>query len=400
MTPFPSPLLTACALALSLLSAGCTIWLPPMDVNDDTTLRNRAVADTRNGVQVQAAALSSADSERIFGTDLHKTGVQPVWIEVRNGSSQPLWLLRSGTDPDYYAPLEVAWSLHTLFDIYTNTQIDRYFTMRAFKNPIAPGEAHEGFLFVHTERQTTLLNIDLFGAHTLISFTMFAPVPDDNVGGGQEGFRYPDAQVQDCDDLSTLRAALEQLPCCATGTGGTAQGDPLNVVFVGKVTDIGRAAVRRGYRLGERADDMVQLVFDRPPDVVLRKQAQAGAPSNWVRAWLAPIRFEGRSVYLAQAGRAVGGRFAQSSTKDIVLDEDVDEARDLLIQDMMYSAGLEKLGFVAGVGEVSDAQPPSAFHGTRYHTDGLRAVLFFAARPLGLNDVEFLQWVPYLDAHQ
>jgi hypothetical protein len=366
-----------------------------MDVNDDTTLRNRAVADTRNGVQVQAAALSSADSERIFGTDLHKTGVQPVWIEVRNGSSQPLWLLRSGTDPDYYAPLEVAWSLHTLFDIYTNTQIDRYFTMRAFKNPIAPGEAHEGFLFVHTERQTTLLNIDLFGAHTLISFTMFAPVPDDNVGGGQEGFRYPDAQVQDCDDLSTLRAALEQLPCCATGTGGTAQGDPLNVVFVGKVTDIGRAAVRRGYRLGERADDMVQLVFDRPPDVVLRKQAQAGAPSNWVRAWLAPVRFQGGAVYVAQAGRPVGGRFSSPDAK-VVLNNDVDEARNLFVQDMMYS-GLSKLGFVTGVGETPDTRPRSTLDGARYYTDGLRAVLFFATRPHSLGDIEILHWAQYLD---
>jgi hypothetical protein len=27
----------------------------------------------------------------------------------------------------------------------------------------------------------------------------------------------------------------------------------------------------------------------------------------------------------------------------------------------------------------------------------LRAVLFFATRPLSLSDVEFLDWVPYLD---
>ena len=56
-----------------------------------------------------------------------------------------------------------------------------------------------------------------------------------------------------------------------------------------------------------RADDMAQQVFGRPPDVVLRKQAQAGAPSTSMRVWLAPIRFEGRSVYLVQAGRPVGG---------------------------------------------------------------------------------------------
>ena len=67
--------------------------------------------------------------------------------------------------------------------------------------------------------------------------------------------------------------------------------------------------------------------------------------------WLAPIRFEGGSVYLVQAGRPVGGRFAPRGATGIALHDDVDEARNLLIQDMMYSGGLEKLGFVTGVGD-------------------------------------------------
>jgi hypothetical protein len=384
-------------LASSLAATGCTTWQPPAAVSD-AALRSRAVTDARNGVRVQAAVLSRADSQQMLGADLDKIGVQPVWIEVRNGTPQPLWLLRSGTDPDYYAPLEVAWSLHTLLDSDTNTRIDGYFNKLALNNPIAPGEVREGILFIHPEFRTMLLNIDLFGEHTLISFTLFPPVPDDGGGGGPMSFRYSDAQLQDCADLASLRTALERLPCCAIDARDNTQSDPLNVVFVGKLADIGSATVRRGYRLNVRADDMAQLVFGRPPDAVLRKQAQGGAPSNWVRAWLVPIRFQGDSVYLAQAGRPVGGRFVNSGTKDIVLDENVDEARNLLIHDMMYSGGLEKLGFVTGVGEVSDAQPPSALHGARYRTNGLRAVLFFATRPLSLNDVEFLQWVPYLDA--
>ena len=35
--------------------------------------------------------------------------------------------------------------------------------------------------------------------------------------------------------------------------------------------------------------------------------------------------------------------------------------------------------------------------GARYHTDGLRATLFLATRPLSLSDVEFLDWAPYLE---
>ena len=62
---------------------------------------------------MSAAVLSAEDSRRMFGADLDNTDVQPVWIEIRNRTSQPLWLLRPGTDPDYFSPLEVAWSLHT-----------------------------------------------------------------------------------------------------------------------------------------------------------------------------------------------------------------------------------------------------------------------------------------------
>jgi len=64
---------------------------------------------------------------------------------------------------------------------------------------------------------------------------------------------------------------------------------------------------------------------------------------------------------------------------------------------MMYSGGLEKLGFTAGVGAASPTQPRTTLGGSWYFTDGLRATLFFATRPLSLADVEFLDWVPYLE---
>ena len=117
---------------------------------------------------------------------------------------------------------------------------------------------------------------------------------------------------------------------------------------------------------------------------------------TWVRAWLTPIRFEDQSVYLAQVGRPVGGRFTPRDS-EILLQENVDEARNLLIQDMMYSGGLEKLGIVTGVGSSSHAQPRTTFSGARYFSDGLRAVMFFATRPLGLADVQLLDWEPYVE---
>ena len=396
MNLFPLRLLGASAICLSVAVAGCTTWQTPQDVSD-AALRSRAVTGVQGDVRIEATVLSAADTRRMLGSDLRETDVQPVWIEVRNGTSQPLWLLRSGTDPDYYSPLEVAWSLHTLLGGSMNARIDDHFDKMGFKNPIAPGQTRQGILFTNPQRRTKLLNVDLLGMRTLIPFTLFLPVPGDAAARGPILFRYPDTQFTDYTDAAAFRAALERLSCCATDTPGTTQGDPLNVVFVGRLADIASAMVRRDYRPDIQASDMAQRLFGRPPDVVLRKQAQAGSPSNWIRAWLAPIRFQGQSVYLVQAGRPVGGRFAQRGANDIALNEDVDEARNLLIQDMMYSNGLEKLGFVTGVGEAPDTQPRSALGSAGYYTDGLRAVIFFATRPLGLKDVEFLHWVPYLE---
>ncbi|MGT2504808.1 LssY C-terminal domain-containing protein [Cupriavidus basilensis] len=386
---------------LSLAVAGCSTWQAPASA-DDAPLRERAVSETRQGVRVSAAVLGTEDSKRMFGADINKTNVQPVWFEVHNGTSQPLWLLRSGTDPDYFSPLEVAWSLHGTFSGATNARIDDYFNKLGFKNPIPPGTTHEGILFTNPDRITKLVNVDLFGTRTLIPFSLFVRVPDDisDAGFARYIFQYPDSAVTDYKDLASLRAALERLPCCATDALGSAQGDPLNVLIVGELGDIGAAAVRRSYRRDSREGDTGQRVFGRAPDAVLRKQAQGGAPSTWVRVWLAPIRFQGQPVYLAQAGRPVGGRFAPAGTAKIVLHEDVDEARNLLIQDMMYSGGLDKLGFVNGVGPAPQAQPRTTLDGARYFTDGLRAVLFFAQRPLSLSEVEILDWVPYLEGRE
>jgi hypothetical protein len=392
-------LLGACATCLSLALAGCATWQAPRDTGD-AALRSRAVTEARRDVRLSAAVLGAADARHVLGGDFDKIRVQPVWIEVRNGTSQPLWLLRSGTDPDYYSALEVAWLLHTPFGGGANTRIDSFFDSLAFKNPIAPGTARAGFLFTNPERGSKLLNVDLLGRRTLISFSLFLQVPDDALDNGSVLFRYSDAQVTNYADLATLRQALERLPCCAADARGATQGDPLNVVFVGEIADIRGAMARRDYRRDTRADDMAQQVSGRPPDAVLRKQAQAGAPSNWIRAWLAPISFKGRSIYVVQAGRPVGGRFARPDASDVVLDDDVDEARNLITQDMTYSGSLERLGFVTGVGKTSETKPDNALHGGRYYTDGRRAVLFFSKRPLSLKDVEFLHWEPSLRGHE
>ena len=386
--------------ALSLVLAGCATWQVPTGI-DDSVLRTRATTATANGqdVRVSAVVVGEQTSRQMFGPDIEKANVMPVWIEVENRSPQPLGLLRSGADPDYFSPLEVAWSMHKTLAGSTNASIDDHVQELAFDNPIPPGATHAGVIFINPQGGTTLLNIDLFGRKTLVPFSLFLH-PDDHEGPPPLTFQHPQAQITDYHDLDALRSALERLPCCATDASGSVQGDPLNVVFIGTMADIGAANVRRNYRRDVHDSDRAQRVFGREPDIVGRKQAQTGAPATWVRLWATPMQFDGKPVFVAQVGRPVGGRFAPGDTGEVVLHGDVDETRNVLVQDMMYSGGLEKLGFVTGVGEAAEASPRSAFEGARYYTDGLRAVMFFATRPLSLSDVQILDWVPFLERRE
>lgn len=392
-----------CAVAgvmvILCLAAGCSAWHPPAE-GGEAAFRARAVSITKQDVSVTAAVLSTADSERMFGADVNATRVQPVWIEVRNGTSQPLSLLRTGSDPDYFSPLEVAWPLHTWFDGRTNDRIDEWFNLQGFRNPIPPGETRSGVVFTNPDRGTKLLNVDLLGNLSLIALTLFLKVPDDagDPSFSRPLFAYPASAITDYQDLASLRSALERLPCCATDATEQTSEDPLNGIAIGDIDDFGAAMVRRSYRRNQQAFDNAQYVFGRIPDAVLRKQAQAGAPATWIRAWRAPLSFGGRPVYVLQFGRPVGGRFAASSVAP-VLHENVDEARNLVVQDCMYSEGLETLGFVGGVGPTAHMQERATLGGARYFTDGLRAVMFFVTRPLSLSDLEILDWEPYVNPH-
>jgi len=378
---------------LLLGAGGCATWQAPSNP-DDTALRARAVTDTVNGVTLSASVLSAADSEQLFGTDINAGGVQPVWIEVRNDSTHTLWLLRSGTDPDYFSPLEVAWPLHSKFAKQSNAKIDDYFDSLAFQNPVPPTTTRTGILFTNRHQGTHVLNVDIVGQQTIFPFTLFLPVPGEQAVVVYETItRYADSQNLDYQSPDELRTVLEQLPCCADG------GDPVNMVFIGKLADIAAAVIRRGYRVAQYDSDARQRLFGRPPDVVLRKSAQ-GSPANWLRMWVAPFRYQGKPVIPVQSGRPVGGRFETAGSNELQLHPNVDETRNLTIQDLLYSGGLAQLGFVGGVGAVSGTAAENGETDIYYTTDGLRTVLFFVTRPLALSDIEILDWVPLLQQRE
>jgi hypothetical protein len=218
--------------------------------------------------------------------------------------------------------------------------------------------------------------------------------------------------------------AVEQLPCCATNREGDAMGDPLNVAFVGEPDDVFTALSRRGWHPTEqtysaaiwrtirsfifrsryRYSPVSPLwAFGRSQDIAGQKARGTIHLRNHMRLWLTPIRFRGQTVWIGQISRDIGVRFIWAFPPTThKIDPDVDEARSGLIQDLAYSQALARFAFVSGVGAASSDEPRTNLTGDPYFTDGLRAVLFFEARPRTLDEVELLNWArpPEFDRYE
>ena len=390
-----SRLVALLALLATWVVGGCATWSAPEDTSVGA-LRARAVTEVSHGVRISAAVLGAEDNVRMLGTDIAKAGMRAVWVEVENRTSHVLTILRSGTDPDYFSPLEVAWTAHMTFGGSTNARIDEHFDRMAFDNPIPAGETHSGLLFVNPQPRTHVLNVDLLGNRLLVPFTLFLPVPGDvdDLDPGHPFHTYAAEAISDCEDLDALRTALQRLPCCAANADGAGGPAPINLVLVGSIDDVAAALARRGYRRSSEPTDEVARLFDRAPGIVAQKRAQAGAPAIWLRIWRAPLNYQGQSVFAVQAGRPVGGRFLAKSSASVRMHPDVDEVRGTVILDAFYSAGLARVGFVSGAGTVPPQDSGSSSMPS-YVTDGLRTVLMFVERPLSLDEIDFLDWEPY-----
>ena len=143
------------------------------------------------------------------------------------------WLLRSGTDPDYFSPLEVAWSAHLKFRGATNARINSISSVLRFEPDPATRDEQRRIVHEPATGGTKLLDVDLLGNKRMIPFTLFLPVRADATDAEALIHRYEAAAITHYDDLAALRAALDRMPCCASTADGDIAGQPLNVVWLG-----------------------------------------------------------------------------------------------------------------------------------------------------------------------
>jgi hypothetical protein len=409
-------------LIIIMLNYGCATYHQPRPIFD-VPFQERAQSKIDGEVKVTVAVPSAAESRQLFGVNLAGKGIQPVWIRVQNADAATYWLSSTGLDPDYFSPLETAYTFHGILAGATNAKIDEQFMVMSFRNPIAPGTTVSGFIFVNLDEGTKVVDIDLLSTGKVKFFTFFVAVPGFKADYHKVDFEtlYPADEIIDLDE-NELRAALEGLPCCAGNEDGTKKGDPLNLVLIGRREDIVSAFVRRGWLPAEQTHGKAVwktiksflfssryryspvsplYLYGRRQDFAAQKPRHTVHQRNHLRAWLSPMRYQGQKVWIGQISRDIGVRFTIKTRPPVThkIDPDVDEALIALFEDLIYSQQLAKRGFVKGVGAAERSNPRYNLTGDPYFTQGYRAVLVFDNRPRSLAEIESFDWESPLSSH-
>ncbi|HEY2388869.1 MAG TPA: LssY C-terminal domain-containing protein [Candidatus Binatia bacterium] len=360
------------------------------------------------------AVPSDEESARLFGVPLASNGIQPVWLDIDNGTDLPYWFMPSNLDPGYFTPLEAANRARYRLRPGANESMRTHFLAGVIEPFIGARQHSAGWLFTNLDQGVKPINVDLIGARRLVEFFFFVRIPGLRTDYREEDHEqiYGTDQIQDVDE-SALREALERMPCCATTKNGSGLEDPLNFVLIGTQDEILPSFARTGWHMAEVLRPGAALrafwsyffghqyryapigavyAFDRRQDLSLQKTRETARERNHLRLWQTRLRFEGKPVWIGQISRDIGLSFGLKGIVTHEVDPDVDEARAYLLQDMLRSQRLAGFGWVKGVGSTPSSAPRHMADGTPFFTDGLRAVMTFGDEPTSLEEIRLFEW--------
>lgn len=363
---------------------------------------------------VSASILSAQKAYDAFGLPIKLVGMQAIWVAVENKDKHPYWLLYPALDPDYFSPDEVAYAFRGAMSDDDLKATMQQLRKLSFKNPVHPGEKKSGFVFVNLDEDSKQVEIELLGHQKLTAFSFYFSVHSLNYLSLFDIENSHHEKKLDVDD-NMLKQALEHLPCCTTSEDGKKQGDPLNLVLIGNAEELFPAFVRRGWHPAEknylesarktiysfllgshyRYSPVSPLyAFGRKQDVALQKARGTIHQRQHLRLWLTPYVYQGKGVWIGQVSRDIGVRFTKQSAFLVThkIDPDIDEARNELVQEMLFSQGLQKVGHAKGIPASTPESPAYNLTGDPYFNDGLRAVLLMSKDFTPIRKVKFFDW--------
>jgi hypothetical protein len=399
----------------------------------------RAETQQDDDLHVRVAVLDNQEAERFFGVPMARHGLQPVWLEIGNRGQSPFRLRLASIDANYFPALEAAYVCHfrigrrilefgllALLFIHllvvlpfkligahrANKKMNAYFVEHGLGYVrIAPGQEVSGFVFTELDEGTKRMTVRLLNASDNRAFTFALPIPGLRVDhhSKQLDAISQSIEVIDC-DVSELRRRLVAQPRSTTNHRGVREGDPLNLVAIGHFDTIlsGFGArwdetetislkscwrTLKAFSLGTgyRYSPVSALfVAGRSQDFALQKARQTINERLHLRLWLTPMRFEGQPVWIGQVSRDIGVRFTVKTWNLTThkIDPDVDDARDYVLDDLLESGHVSRVGYVAGAELAERTAPRHNLTGDPYFTDGMRAVAVFSearTKPTLLN---------------
>lgn len=427
-TALPTALATT--LVTIILLAACTPAYAPraLDVPRElVSLQSR----TRDDVTVSVAILTDEQARTHFGVDLAARELQALWGSIRNGSPERLWIMGSRLDRDFYSPDEAALLLAPDVPADAFEALRQGLRDSALRARLEPGTVTEGFVFLPRTEGGRYLDVrlmtDVYQAELARStqggpgprerrFDFALPLPDGDFDYERldPATVYAGRVLPDLDG-GALRAALEQLPCCATNEAGSREGDPLNLVVVGEVAEVLGALSRSGWSFTHRIDlrtiqrEVGAAISDnaypvapvsnlyalgRKHDLALQRARRSISQRNHLRLWLAPFTHEGRRVWIGQVSRDIGVKVTPLSptlTTHIV-DPEMDATREYLLHSLLAQGMVERFGFVRGSAAATPAAPRENLTGDPYFSDGMRLVVVLAPAPVPASAVHSLMW--------
>jgi LssY C-terminus len=387
----------------------------PSSINE-VRFRDRAISQSDSEVRVTVAVPTSEEARELFGTELIKKEIQPVWVMVENHSDRRYHLISIGMDPNYFSPMETVYTVRGgLFGIYRD-EMERHFRSMNFRNPILPYTAVSGFVYTNLDEGEKVVQVDLVATEQVKVFTFFVQIPGMRVDYRMLDFNslYEPDDIRDVDE-EKLRLALEELPCCTTNQTGDKFGDPMNLVVIGDFRDIAAAFARRGWLPAEetystavwktvksfffgsryRYSPVSPLYFyGRSHDFARQKPRHDIHERNHLRLWYSPLQFQGMPVFFGQVSRDIGVRFTNKTWPPVThkIDPDIDEARNALGEDLLYSQMLARVGYVKGVGAARPSNPRVNLTGDPYFTDGYRLVMILDRGPIAMDKIKSMDW--------
>jgi len=393
----------------ALTLAGCGTFNPqPIDTVD---FKDRVTTSTQDGVTISAVALGPQEAQAVFGRPLFSEGIQPVWVEVENNTTEDIFLMQLFFDPLHYTPAEAAFISHISFSGDVNTQIDAHFEEHGLEAGVKAGTRQEGFLFVTPDLGAKVLNFVFVGDNTEIDQTMVVVVPGLAIEETNPSDLYGPDDITNLTTRSELWAAIEALPCCVTDATGTVEADPLNFVLIGTeevtyssliaagwdetetVTSASAVRTTMSFLFGSayRYSPISDLyVFGRKQDGAFQITRADIDERNHLRVWLTPLQFQGRPVWVGAISRDIGVIMSGIGTTHKI-DPDVDAERWYLAQSFARAQALSRIGYAPG-GPVSLPDNPRSSVEPKniFYSDGERIVLELSDSSIGLDEIDIL----------